>query len=102
MKKLVLKQDVVARINSDEMNQLKGGGTDYICMSTNPEGHTCNGALTCVGATCEDTCFAQTSCPGRYSCDASCIGTCKSCASCNGHCVTTYSISCGGPGDACY
>lgn len=107
MKKLTLKKDVVARINHDEMIQLKGGnGNSYfLCEHTHPKVATCNdNGVTCIGATCEDTCHMESSCPGRYSCDESCVGTCKSCASCVEvrPCVTTASISCGGPGNACY
>ena len=66
MKKLVLKKDVVARINNDQMNYLRGGAGTYGTVLT------CGGSCTC-GAydnTCWDTCNQ---------------GTCKdaTCVACN-------------------
>ena len=60
MKKLVLKKEVVARINNDQMNQMRGGFHPYIdtfgICQTMPGAHaTCTAARTCepnVG--CED------------------------------------------------
>ena len=47
MKKLVLKKDVVARINNGEMNQLKGGVDTYNVCQTIP-----GVQATCGGNTC--------------------------------------------------
>lgn len=48
MKKLVLKKDVVARINGREMNQLRGGVDTYNVCQTMPGAHaTCTAARTC-------------------------------------------------------
>lgn len=88
MKKLVLKKDVVARINNGEMNQLRGGyggGTDALCTIPNTQCEcpitviptcpvschgTCNQGTcpvtcpaTCAGATCnQNTCYAMELC----------------------------------------
>lgn len=52
MKKLVLKKEVVARINNDQMNQMRGGFHPYIdtfgICQTMPGAHaTCTAARTC-------------------------------------------------------
>lgn len=56
MKKLKLKKDVVARINKDEMTQLKGGNygitiwpTDVCIPTFTP---TCGNQLTCKSCKC--------------------------------------------------
>lgn len=82
MKKLILKKDVVARINGNEMNQLRGGGYEAT------EEFTCDGGMTC------QTCH-QFTCPVHYSCEESCMGTCnKTCVTCPNTCVTTSMASC--------
>ena len=45
MKKLVLKKEVVARINNDQMNQLRGGYADTlnICQTIPGAQATCGG-----------------------------------------------------------
>ena len=93
MKKLVLKIDIVARINNNDMNHLRGGiGSEYICGPS--EGHTCDGAFTCQGNTCGNTCDSALTCPGHNTCPATCVTTCaNTCASCK-NCVTTASIGC--------
>ena len=89
MKKLVLKKDVVARINDDQMNLLKGGagtysGTSILVCPTDectqvydtckgtckddascPGHNTCNGANTCGDPTCAFLCSIRT-CGGQY------------------------------------
>ena len=89
MKKLVLKKDVVARINDGEMHQLRGGGlSNYVCVNQSIEGHTCDGGLTC------NTCDQHT-CPAVYSCEQSCLGSCNAtCQTCHYTCVTTTVASC--------
>ena len=55
MKKLVLKKEVVARINNDQMNQLRGGYADTFNICETILHATCTAAQTCepnVG--CED------------------------------------------------
>lgn len=74
MKKLVLKKDVVARINGSEMSQLRGGCNEY----GNCDAYTIDHPATC-GHTC--TGAADPSCPGYPSCVESCMGTCD--ALCN-------------------
>ena len=66
MKKLVLKKEVVARINNVQMNQLRGGDSRHICETILHA--TCTAARTCepnVG--CEDA--TQYSCgdPQAYT-----------------------------------
>ena len=61
MKKLVLKKDIVARINGGEMHNLRGGGLGYTIDDPQTCGHTCN---------------MDGSCPGVGSCVESCYGTC--------------------------
>jgi len=93
MKKLVLKKDVVARINSGEMNQLKGGaGTwedtcangcekpktgpqDPTCQNTCNKEQTCPDYQTCQDNSCRPTCYYT--CAGQYSCVASCDVYCQ-------------------------
>ena len=68
MKKLVLKKDIVARINGGDMNQLRGGcGPDGFC-----EQYT----IFHPDATCNHTCNGDPSCPGEETCVESCMGTC--------------------------
>lgn len=70
MKKLVLKKDIVARINGGDMNQLRGGCDEYgLC-----DQYTAAHPATCGGHTC--TGADDPSCPGAYSCEISCMGTC--------------------------
>lgn len=67
MKKLVLKKDVVARINGGEMNQLKGGGNERDLYTWSPE-------------FCADksrTVNTDPSCPGYQTCQVSCMPTCE-------------------------
>ena len=87
MKKLVLKKDVVARINQGEMNRLRGGEFGYsdwctwgICqtaVATCMTEHTCTGEIdpTCVASetgSCEVTC--------DNLCDPSCVvSQCDTC-----------------------
>ena len=73
MKKLVLKKDIVARINGGDMNQLRGGcGPDGFC-----EQYT----IFHPDATCNHTCNGDPSCPGEETCYESCMGTCgQTCA----------------------
>lgn len=90
MKKLVLKKDVVARINNDQMNQLKGGnqpeqtGPQYpTCMQTCHQEQTCPDYNTC-GNTCDqhDSCkmTCAYTCQGAYTCGLSCgAGSCETC-----------------------
>ena len=70
MKKLVLKKDVVARINHNEMNQLRGGygDSDNACKDTRQQ---CPTQVV--------TCYGQQTCPGYQSCDVSCGGPCETC-----------------------
>lgn len=68
MKKLILKKDVVARINHGEMNQLKGGCDQYGFCDQYTIAHP--------DATCGHTCNADPSCPGANTCVESCMGTC--------------------------
>ena len=49
MKKLVLKKDIVARINGGEMNQLRGGGLGYTIGDPATCGNTCNHNGSCPG-----------------------------------------------------
>ena len=90
MKKLVLKKDIVARINGGDMNQLRGGcGPDGFC-----EQYT----IFHPDATCGHTCNGDPSCPGEETCYESCMGTCNFLCNtaatynvgntCNGMCVT--------------
>lgn len=57
MKKLVLKKDIVARINGGDMNRLRGGCGPYgPCDQYTFDhpatcGHTCNGDPSCPGST---------------------------------------------------
>ena len=71
MKKLVLKKDIVATINNDEMNYLKGG--DYAT-----QGGTCNN--TCA-QTCPNTCPATCG----NTCNESCAGGCG-----GGYCIMSF------------
>ena len=84
MKKLVLKKEIVARINHGEMNQLRGGyeqPTDALCSNLDCKPKptvvvTCPGKETCTGAnTCQLSCggTCQT-CPWNYSCQEGCTG----------------------------
>lgn len=101
MKKLVLKKDVVARINSDQMNQLKGGAGNTVLACQNTNYATC--ADTCNKDTCAETCACTTgpqnptcmqscnqapSCPGYNTCNA----TCGNDSSCIAWCPT--SVAC--------
>jgi hypothetical protein len=63
--------------------------------TTKPEAKT----GTVFGEQC--TCYTNCTCPGCYTCDASCNGTCgATCdASCNGTCGATCDASCNG---TCY
>lgn len=95
MKKLTLKKDVVARINHDEMVQLKGGVGDYVpteftcqsCPACNTVFMTCWGD-SCQNVTCAPTC--RNTCPPTCppSCTPTCHDTCpytcddKTCANC--------------------
>ena len=72
MKKLVLKKDIVARVNGGEMNNLRGGGTGY----------------TIDTPTCNRTCNQDPSCPGVYTCEVSCLGTCQFTCPSNAGCYT--------------
>lgn len=69
MKKLILKKDVVARINSGEMQQLKGGNQPD---KTGPQ-----------YPTCMQTCHQEQTCPDYNTCgNTACLGTCDyNCAS---------------------
>ena len=89
MKKLVLRKDIIARINNVEMNQLRGGGdSNYVCLVDSNKGYTCDGANTC------NTCN-QFTCPHNLSCGESCTGTCTpTCVTCPATCVTTSMASC--------
>lgn len=57
MKKLILKKDIVARINSGEMNQFRGGAVDTymvcesIAQATCTAGQTCEPNVGCGDAT---------------------------------------------------
>lgn len=79
MKKLVLKKDVIARINGDQMNQLRGGvgtygGTsDWICPSDE-----CTRYVTCENSCQGPTCNEAT-CNNQNTCGWSCNGTCATC-----------------------
>lgn len=92
MKKLVLKKEVVARINEQAMHKLTGGAGTYsgtsvlVCPSdectqvyntcagsrkvdeTCPGYQSCNGEGTCGGYTCFATCSFIT-CAGLFSCE---------------------------------
>ena len=69
MKKLVLKKDVVARINDDQMNQLKGG------LGTSIGYGVCEiDLVTKFNDTCEGTCKDDASCPGHNTCNG--VNTC--------------------------
>lgn len=84
MKKLVLKKDVVARINNGEMNQLRGGGDyttesrfdcpatagDYSCMFSCDTCDSCNITCphTCAPKSCEGTCAPAQTCPASCGC----------------------------------
>ena len=61
MKKLVLKKDVVARIDNGSMNQLKGGNGYTINDATC--GHTCNLDVTCAKY---ETCGTQQTCQQTF------------------------------------
>ena len=77
MKKLVLKKDIVARINGGEMHNLRGGGLGYTIDDPQTCGHTCN---------------MDGSCPGVSSCVESCYGTCDQfCRTWNHLCMATAS-----------
>lgn len=96
MKKLILKKDVVARINSGAMQQLRGGaGTMYTigntcgptCVDTCNK-NTCAATCDCTtgpqNPTCMQSCFQEQTCPGHGTCDATaCAGTCQ--AICGGY-----------------
>ena len=69
MKKLVLKKDIVARINGGEMNQLRGGCGPYGPCDQYTFDHPTTCGHTCTGD-------ADPSCPGYASCVESCWGTC--------------------------
>ena len=71
MKKLVLKKEVVARINNDQMNQLRGGYADTlnICQTIPGQQATCGGH-TCTGD-------LDTTCRANNTCGNSCVGTCN-------------------------
>lgn len=91
MKKLVLKKDVVARINNGEMNQLRGG---YDGSGTCPDGTAsfskCPG---CPVPSAVVTCPGKQTCSGAQSCDLSCTGTCQTCPwlySCADGCTEYY------------
>ena len=74
MKKLVLKKDVVARIDNGSMNQLKGGSGYTINDATC--GHTCNWDATCAKY---ETCGTQETC--QQTCgDTACYTFDKICA----------------------
>ena len=82
MKKLVLKKDIVARINGGDMNQLRGG--------CGPGGFCEQYTIDHPDATCGHTCNGDPSCPGADTCYESCMGTCgQTCAafSCLWTCV---------------
>jgi len=90
MKKLVLKKDIVARINGGDMNQLRGG--------CGPDGFCDQYTIAHPDATCGHTCNGEPSCPGEDTCVESCMGTCNFLCNtaatynvgntCNGMCVT--------------
>ena len=99
MKKLVLKKDIVARINGGGMNQLRGGcGPNGFC-----EQYTIDHPATC-GHTC--TGDADPSCPGYNTCLESCMGTCAwpcgalesvgGCFASNYACATNANTNCCG------
>lgn len=72
MKKLVLKKDIVARINGGDMNRLRGGCGPYGPCDQYTFDHP---------ATCGHTCNGDPSCPGQQTCVESCMGTCgQTCA----------------------
>ena len=86
MKKLVLKKDIVARINSGEMNLLKGGNQgnnsgpqDPTCQNTCHQEQTCPDYNTC-GNTCDqiETCrmTCAYTCQGAYTCGNTCGAWC--------------------------
>ena len=79
MKKLVLKKDIVARINVDQMNHLKGGAADYHETMVTCDTCICLPILaTCgVGKTCDPTCA-----PTCYATCVTCPPTCNN-ATCN-------------------
>jgi hypothetical protein len=68
MKKLVLKKDIVARINGGDMNRLRGG--------CGPDGFCDQYTIAHPDATCGHTCNGDPSCPGEETCVESCMGTC--------------------------
>ena len=97
MKKLVLKKDVVARINNVEMNHLRGGdnyggksrnlddcpltNNDYSCLfSCNDScGNTCH--FTCpdtCNKSCGGTCAPNQTCPYSCACpQTNLLGDCR-------------------------
>ena len=71
MKKLVLKKEVVARINNDQMNQLRGGYADsFGTCQTMPGAQATCGGNTCTGD-------LDTTCRANNTCGNSCVGTCN-------------------------
>ena len=72
MKKLVLKKEVVARINEQAMQKLKGGvGASYdgCTIQSNCEATVCDGScITCNQDTCAASC--------GNTCAPSCVLTC--------------------------
>lgn len=81
MKKLVLKKDIVARINDNEMIHLKGGAANYGGTMITCDTCICLTILaTCgLGKTCDLTC--QPSCPDTcVTCPPTCNNaTCNNC-----------------------
>ena len=67
MRKLMLKKEVVARIEHDEMLQLKGG-TYVVTTMTFDAGMTCDPVINTVnfGRSCNGTCNGT--CPADYTC----------------------------------
>ena len=94
MKKLVLKKDIVARINGGEMNQLRRGcGPDGFCNqytiahSDATCGHPCNGDPSCPGQqtcveSCMDICNFLRNTAAIYNAGNTCIGMCVTGATC--------------------
>ena len=82
MKKLVLKKDIVARINNGEMQQLKGGNQPE---KTGPQ-----------YPTCMVTCHQEQTCPDYNTCGQSCAGTCDLSCRLSIGCVVTNNTGCGG------
>ncbi len=69
MRKLMLKKEVVARIEHDEMNQLRGGydggSGDHACRSV-MQSCTCPIETKDFGRSCNGTCNGT--CPADYTC----------------------------------